>query len=706
MAYGSNVLKTESAYYIFKDASITSGKLSISGGGWARQDITIADLPLITDTMLFRCICTPYNGRYTPKILVKIHMRNASTADYTVVQISPVLVSGSTFECTFSAPSGSYTEMYIEISSHYNVEFTLWELCPETNGVDTKTIINGVSQALPRLIYDYNTYELGVTEQETIVAFITCILIQETDLQGHFLCTFTATKATTLVVRFYDNEAEELYCPILYDINVGLNTIGIPHAYISRKAGTHSYVVTMQAYQGSLKIEPRNVLYTIDGGYLATRAIDIALDVCDIAIRQISAQNGPDTCWIVGLNAGECLVRYRNYTETDASVGWTAAGSLGKAISASIEFNGVWELPYGKKYYTIVTEELPYVFVVTEANELYAYHGVEDDNPELLSSEAVYVKSCLGYSSQLYPEQDQGLICAYIKTDGTVWYRQRLHTGVTAWQPEVQLSAEAWEHMNVSRLNDYRVSFQLSNADHNLFMYTGRTYVGQAVRPEFAEANASVEMYYGGVPSLQIADYSTSVEPMDETGTSYELKVVLTPDHQLKENTGELTTSNFTFTDSWTNPSAVEFNSEYNTLTIHYYNIGVTSLADIIYRPGTVTFKTDSNFAAYYDSEAGDNGDGWAFNLTTQVVDLTIDKRQFLKQSQSENAVANVSVAMNYQQTRNLTHSQPAEQAAANVAVTMLYNQTSEITHSQPAEKAAVNVSVTMTYSGTSVKPI
>lgn len=706
MAYGSNVLKTESAYYIFKDASITSGKLSISGGGWARQDITIADLPLITDTMLFRCICQPYNGRYTPKILVKVHMRNASTADYTVVQISPVLVNGNTFECVFNAPSGSYTEMYIEISSHYNVEFTLWELCPETNGVDTKTIIDGVSQALPRLIYDYNTYELGVTEHETIVAFITCILIQETDLQGHFLCTFTSTKATTLVVRFYDNEGEELYCPILYDINVGLNTIGIPHAYIARKAGTHSFVATMQAYDGRLTISPRNVLYTIDGGYLATRTIDIALDVCDIAIRQISAQNGPDTCWIVGLNAGECLVRYRNYTEQDASVGWTAAGSLGKAISASIEFNGVWELPQGKKYYTIVTEELPYVFVVTEANELYAYHGVEDDKPELLSSEATYVKSCLGFSSQLYPEQDQGLICAYIKTDGTVWYRQRLHTGVTAWQPEVQLSAESWNHMNISRLNDYRMSFQLSNDTHNVWMYTGRTYVGQAVRPEFAEANANVEMYYGGEPTLQIYEWAASVEPMDETGTQHELLVVLRPDHQLKENTGEITTSNFTFTDSWINPSLIEFNSEENTIRIHYYNIGVTGLEQIIYRPGTVQLKLNSNIAAYYSLENGDNGEGWCFNVNSQVVDLTIDKRKFLVQNQSELANASVAVTMDYNQTRNVQHNQQAENAVANVAVTMAYNQTSEIAHSQPAESAIASVTVTMEYSGTSVKPI
>ena len=705
MAYGSNVLKTESAYYIFKDASITSGKLSISGGGWARQDITIADLPLITDTMLFRCICTPYNGRYTPKILVKVHMRNASTADYTVVQISPVLVSGSTFECTFSAPSGSYTEMYIEISSHYNVEFTLWELCPETNGVDTKTIIDGVSQALPRLIYDYNTYELGVTEQETIVAFITCILIQETDLQGHFLCTFTATKATTLVVRFYDNEAEELYCPILYDINVGMNTIGIPHAYISRKAGTHSYVVTMQAYQGSLKIEPRNVLYTIDGGYLATRTIDIALDVCDIAIRQISAQNGPDTCWIVGLNAGECLVRYRNYTETDASVGWTAAGSLGKAISASIEFNGVWELPYGKKYYTIVTEELPYVFVVTEANELYAYHGVEDDNPELLSSEAVYVKSCLGYSSQLYPEQDQGLICAYIKTDGTVWYRQRLHTGVTAWQPEVQLSTEAWDHMNVSRLNDYRISFQLSNADHNLWMYTGRTYVGQAVRPEFAEATSSFNAhgsYYG--PEQTIA--FSSITPTVITVTNkygdvdhYELGIVFVFERDIHDiSTSGFDISWLTLTGNLQNP--IEYGLDYENRMLYLrYNIAQSSLDQIIKFAGMLTFNMFGKVSAYYEPY------GWTSNLTI-TGEVDIDNTKVVPFSITDNVSAGSTISLQYFTTQTLKQNMLDENAAANSTITIGYNFTNEISQSLAEEKATANSTVTISYSGTSVAPI
>ena len=34
------------------------------------------------------------------------------------------------------------------------------------------------------------------------------------------------------------------------------------------------------------------------------------------------------------------------------------------------------------------------------------------------------VHACKGYSSEMYPEQDQGLVLLYVKTDGSVFYRQ------------------------------------------------------------------------------------------------------------------------------------------------------------------------------------------------------------------------------------------------------------------------------------------
>lgn len=498
MGYAENILKTEAAYYELNKATITGGKLNMQAGGTATQKINTSDLEAVTDTMLFRCIVSNYSEQYTPTVSVLVHIKNTETQDYSNIQIFPVYIGNGVFSSIFTTPSGEYDEMYVTISSNITTIFTIWELCPEAADEDVEVLIDGVKQSLPRLLYDYNTFPFEVSQQETVVALITCRLLSATDLQGHFVITFMATADTTITVRFYDNDAEELFAPLYYDVSTGRSTIGIPHAYLQRKSGIHSFIVTMQAAYETLTIDTRGCLFTIDGGYLAVRAIDIALDVTDIAIRQLSPDNGPDQIWVVGLDEGEALVRYRDYKETNANVAWTAVGSLGKALHAAIEFDGSWVLRVGAGQYTIDTEEDPYIFVVDEENKLLAYHGIGDEEPYELDTDVTFVRACRAYSSIDYPEQDQGLIVAYLKTDKTAWYKQYVWNEDRQqfyWLTEVQIGTDTWDHINVSRLNDYRVSFQLSNSEKNLWIYSDRTWVGQATPPEIFSVSNGYEEY-------------------------------------------------------------------------------------------------------------------------------------------------------------------------------------------------------------------
>lgn len=519
MRYASNILKTEAAYYSLNRATITGGKLNMLAGGTATQQITTDDLETVTDTMLFRCIVSNYSERYTPTVSVLVHIRNKDTHEYSNIQIFPIYLGNGTFSSILTTPSGEYAEMYVTISSDIATIFTLWELCPEAADEDIEVLIDGVKQSLPRLLYDYNTFPFVVGQQEATVALITCRLLSATDLQGHFVITFVATADTTVTVRFYDNDAEELFAPLYYDVSTGRSTIGIPHAYLQRKAGIHSFIVTMQAAYGSLTIDTRGCLFTVDGGYLAVRALDIALDVTDIAIRQLSSDNGPDQIWVVGLDNDEALIRYRDYKETNANVAWTAVGSLGKALHAAIEFDGSWVLRVGAGQYTIDTEENPYIFIVDEENRLIAYHGIDDEEPYELDTDVTFVRACRAYSSIDYPEQDQGLIVAYLKTDGTAWYKQYVWNEDRQqfyWLTEVQIGTDTWDHINVSRLNDYRVSFQLSNSEKNLWIYSDRTWVGQATPPEIFslypgyEDKSTIYSLASFVRNVQIDSYSTT----------------------------------------------------------------------------------------------------------------------------------------------------------------------------------------------------
>jgi len=493
MGYGASILKTDAAYYDLVRATITANTLTILAGGRATQHIDNTMLAALPQTMKFTYIASNYSDRYEPDIIATVHVRHSDTHVYYNTALYPVLISDGMYECIFTMDDGEYDDMYFTITAINDVTITIWELCPEVSDAGLETIIDGVKQSLPRLLYDYNTSALDVRQSESTVAVITCRLLQNTDLQGHFAISFNASATATVTIRFYDNEAEELFAPLYYDAKVGYNTIGIPHSYLKRLAGIHSFVVTMQVTQGVLLVPVRSILFTIDGGYLAVRELDVGMDVNDIAIRQVAASNGPDEIYLVGIDAGNALVRKRDYKETNVNVSFSAVGSLGEASAAAVEFDGTWVLRESATQYTLETEEDPWYFWVNKYYELVACHGLPSElNPAitLASSVADCVKACKGYASTRYLEQDQGLIVAYLKYDGYAYYRQYaydINSGSKLWLAENKLpfGTEKFDFVNVHRLNDYRIAFELSGA-RNIWAISGRTYVGQSAYPEIA----------------------------------------------------------------------------------------------------------------------------------------------------------------------------------------------------------------------------
>lgn len=487
MSYGSNILKKEAAYYSLVNATIINGILHIGAGGSATQTLSVSDLPAVTKNMLFTCISdNEYSNHYVPDIQVIVYTKMNSDVTYSKAILYPVQVAPNKYSCEFTMEEGSYDEMYVTLKAQKSVNLTLWELCAEAADESAIVEIEGVKQSLAKLLYDYNTGIFTGDNEETTIAFITCRLIQNTDVQGHLIFTFANTHACCMTIRFYDNDSEELFTPLYYDLKPGNNSIGIPHAFLNRLAGRHNFYVTAQVSSGTFTVPVRGALFTIDAGYLAKREIDLAMDICDIAIRQLAADNGPNEIWAVGLDKSIAYVRYRKYKEDNANVGWTAVGSLGKALYAAIEFDGNWVLRNNEDQYTLETEEIPYIFIVDEQHNLYAYHGIDDEVPILLDTNVSTVSACKGYSSNFYLEQDQGLVVAYIKNN-KAFYRQYVYdTGLKAkhWLDAELLITELVESLHVHRLNDYRLGFELSNTSRNIWMYTSRTYVAQAVPRE------------------------------------------------------------------------------------------------------------------------------------------------------------------------------------------------------------------------------
>lgn len=607
MEYGADVLRKDSTFYTLDKATFSNGILYLRAGGSATTSLTTTELAKLTEWFRLTYIGAKFANNYLPEIRIVVQAQLVSGERFTITGY-PVNNSNGVYQQEFQIKAGEYSICTYTIESDVDVAVSLWELCPTANEIDPQTIIDGVSQALPRLLFDYNTSPLIVSRQEATVGVITCRLLADTDLQGHFAITFQASEVSTITVRFYDNEGEELFAPLFYDSNIGHNTIGIPHSYLQRKSGIHSFVVTMQTNAGHLTIGTRNMLFTIDGGYLAQRVLDVAMDVMDLAIRQISSSDGPDEIWIVGNDAGKTLVRKRDYNEENVNVTWTAVAAMGYFKAGAIEFNGQWVLRAAAGKYTLNTEEVPYLFLVTEEGQLWAYHGPNDEVPFLLDTSVTMVRACRGFSSIDYPEQDQGLIVAYLKTDGTAWYKQYVWNEYSQqfyWLPEVQIGIDTWDHINVSRLNDYRVSFQLSNSEKNLWIYSDRTWVGQATPPEFFSLysnyidKSAIYSPASFVRNVQIDSYSTT-SVYDEAMDKYIWTVLFHFSKPVFKRGIEDTMQYVTLTgDLIANVQYISFNEEENAIEVTLWML--EDIEDVSIVSGDFTIaSSDGIFVAEY----------------------------------------------------------------------------------------------------------
>lgn len=493
MAYSKNVLPLDAAYYSLQNATINNGILSLYPGGKAYINIDKTILQAIPSSVLLNFFTSQEIDPLSSDVSIFLDiLMEDGTSQNIVVYPSSQFNDGVSLEIALD--DGEYNTFQFRIQSQIACDFLLWELCPELQA-DITTIIEGVEQSLPHLLYDYNTWPLQVEQDETSIGMIACELLGNTDVNGHFSLDFYSSEYCNVYIRFKDNEITELYTPLLFTVNPGHNTIGIPHAYLKRLAGVHNFVVTCQCTNGILDIYPRGLLFTIDAGYLAERLIDAGLDIMDLSIRQLNIVSGPDEIWCIGLDAGEILVRSRPY-KTQANTAWTPRYALGQGLDAAIEFDGDWERVVGETNYTLKTQERPYVFIVDLDGNLVCYTFTYDgQNSIILDTDVKSVSAIRGYKSSLYIEQDQGLVVAYIKNDGKAYYRQYKYIAIRdafIWD-EICLLDEHVLHLVVNRLNDYRIGFTLEQADRNRLVVSDRTYVAQSVKPEYLYPTVTTE---------------------------------------------------------------------------------------------------------------------------------------------------------------------------------------------------------------------
>lgn len=482
MGFGSNVLSTIPADWTVTNGSMATESLSLEANGSAILEIDTSMLEELPELAQVTVVATSDYGTGMDDYVELIGISDGGTHTHFILPI--VDVSTGIFRTTVEFEAAKYDSFTFGIYSLEGIEIIEWSLSVEVSD-DYTEIIDGVERAIPKLLYDYNMYNFEVQQEQYTIGMISAYLLEDGDLQGHLLVNCTATEDSTVVIRFLDNEIEELYSPHEFKVKRGANSVGIPHAYIDRLAGIHTFIVTIQVLSGSITIETRGVMYTIDGGYLVERALDVGYNLFDITLKQLSDEAEPSWIYAVCIDEENALIRKRAYDEEEG-VAWEPDYVIEGAQNACLDFYGDWVLRTGAEGFTLETDEYPYVMWIDLDGNLQAQYGTEEETRVQLATNVSQVRCCMAYNYTPDISYDQGLVCLYI-SDGIVYYRNlcRLDLdGNRAWgaQQEIELFGTGNTDIKLSRLNDYRMSFNAINSESQ-WLISDRGYVGQAIRP-------------------------------------------------------------------------------------------------------------------------------------------------------------------------------------------------------------------------------
>jgi len=206
-----------------------------------------------------------------------------------------------------------------------------------------------------------------------------------------------------------------------------------------------------------------------------------------LAPRRFKVTGRPNRIYEIHVDNGIVGTAIREYPDKFKD-GWIDQFSLGSGSNVAIAFNGHWERY--RKLWRLVTDEKPWLIWVDGANKLQTQHWDDATSKLELSTNVVSVRALRGWKNATIEHLDQGVIAGYIKTDGTVWYRNYANqtNGAIIWEFEKQLTEFTGTavSLNLFITNDYRMGFVIADNAGKIFWYiTPRNWSGMASPIEF-----------------------------------------------------------------------------------------------------------------------------------------------------------------------------------------------------------------------------
>lgn len=214
-----------------------------------------------------------------------------------------------------------------------------------------------------------------------------------------------------------------------------------------------------------------------------------SLEIYDVAGYQSSSDAEMSRVYIVGKMSEVFGVWSVDKDYVDDYGAYTLIGKLPRGFTdAAITFDGTWSLNLTQNIYTLITEEMPWIFSVC-GGALYAQHGPKDEYM-LIDAPVKYCAAERGYYPQEYGDldSDQGVIVAYITDSGIAKYRTYAVTKEgKRWLAAEEIGnydANTVQGIQIHRLNDYRIGIVVTTTEGTYWHITDRVYSQMAFRPE------------------------------------------------------------------------------------------------------------------------------------------------------------------------------------------------------------------------------
>ena len=226
-----------------------------------------------------------------------------------------------------------------------------------------------------------------------------------------------------------------------------------------------------------------------DSSYFTIEKIKQKEGITDIAVeaRRMLPYGTPDRIYNIHIDNGLIRTMHREYPDK-LKAGWQNDFDIENGKGVSIAFDGRWIMNKYKQWGK-ADNELPWLFWIDNSNNLKGRIW-NTGTIYNLATDVLKVDSIRGWiPAQAGHTDDQGIIVAYIKSDGKVYYKNyciQEFDDLIIWESEKEVTELGVGNLGIRlfRTNDFRVGFIAEKASENMMIITARNWGGMSIPPE------------------------------------------------------------------------------------------------------------------------------------------------------------------------------------------------------------------------------